>query len=135
MMSVNTRAVAAAIAASGISRRGRAALAGVVATAVTLDSGFALAHSASRNWGYPPACCRGDPMTGDCGKIPASSVTAQSEGYAIILRPGDHHKVTHQNRYFVRYDDVIPSGDDSFHICLHPTEVDGNCFFAPRNAM
>ena len=56
-------------------------------------------------------------------------------GYVIILRPGDHHKVTHQNRYFVPYDVVIPSGDDNFHICLHPTEEDENCFFAPADAM
>jgi hypothetical protein len=118
-----------------VGRRVHAVLASVLATAASLESGVALAHSASRNWGYPPACCHGDPVTGDCGKIPASAVTPQAEGYVVILRPGDHKKVTHQNRYFVPYDVVFPSGDDSFHICLHPTEEDGNCFFAPRNAM
>ena len=53
----------------------------------------------------------------------------------VILRPGDHQKVTHQNRYFVPYDVVLPSGDDNFHICLHPTEEEENCFFAPADAM
>lgn len=129
------RAVAAGFVASMVSRRGHVGLASVLATAASLESGSALAHSASRNWGYPPACCHGDPVAGDCGRIPASTVMPQAEGYVIILRPGDHNKVTRQNRYFIPYDVVIPSGDDSFHICLHPTEKDGNCFFAPRNAM
>jgi len=63
------------------------------------------------------------------------TVTPQADGYVIILRPGDHQKVTHKNRYFVPYDSVIPSGDDNFHICLHPTEEHENCFFAPSEAM
>lgn len=132
---MNTTAIAVAFFALSASRRCQAGLGSVLAAAASLESGLALAHSAGRNWGYPPACCHGDPVTGDCGKIPASAVTPQAEGYVVILRPGDHRKVTHQNRYFVPYDVVIPSGDDSFHICLHPTEEDGNCFFAPRNAM
>ncbi|WP_146767924.1 hypothetical protein [Mesorhizobium atlanticum] len=53
----------------------------------------------------------------------------------VILRPGDHQKVTHQNRYFVRYDVALPSGDDNSHICLHPTEEEEDCFFAPADAM
>ncbi|WP_027167435.1 hypothetical protein [Mesorhizobium sp. WSM3224] len=109
--------------------------AGVIATAAALEGGAALAHGPDRNWGYPSACCHGDPVTGDCGKIPAATVTPRPDGYVIILRPGDHQKVTHQNRYFVPYDVVIPSGDGNFHICLHPTEEDENCFFAPNDAM
>ncbi|PBB40201.1 hypothetical protein CK222_29580 [Mesorhizobium sp. WSM3866] len=106
-----------------------------MATAVALESGPALAHSADRTWTYPPACCHGDQVTGECAKIPATAVTPRPDGYVIILRPGDHQKVTYQDRYFVPYDVVIPSGDDNFHICLHPTEEDENCFFAPADAM
>ncbi|WP_245433108.1 hypothetical protein [Mesorhizobium sp. WSM3866] len=118
-----------------VSTRQRAGLAGLVAAAAALESGPALAHSADRAWTYPPACCHGDAVTGECGKIPASTVTPRPDGYVIVLRPGDHQKVTHQDRYFVPYDVVIPSGDDNFHICLHPTEEDENCFFAPADAM
>lgn len=110
-------------------------LAGVIATAAALEDGSASAHSAHSNWTYPPACCHGDPVTGECAKIPSTTVTPRPDGYVIILRPGDHHRVTHQDRYFVPYDAVIPSGDDNFHICLHPTEEDENCFFAPSEAM
>ena len=67
--------------------------------------------------------------------IPSLAVTPRPDGYVVILRPGDHRKVTHQNRYFVPYDVVLPSGDDHFHICLHPTEEDENRFFAPADAM
>ena len=109
--------------------------AGVIATAAALPGGVASAHDPNRNWGYPPACCHGDPVTGDCGKIPSATVTPRPDGYVIILGPGDHHKVTHRNRYFVPYDAVIPSGDDNFHICLHPTEEHENCFFAPADAI
>ena len=109
--------------------------AGVIATAAAIEGSAALAHGPDRNWGYPPACCHGDPLTGDCGKIPSSTVTPRPDGFVVILRPGDHQKVTHQNRYFVPYDVVLPSGDDNFHICLHPTEEDENCFFAPADAM
>ncbi|AZO12664.1 hypothetical protein EN817_00720 [Mesorhizobium sp. M3A.F.Ca.ET.174.01.1.1] len=106
----------------------------IVMTAI-LEPVSASAHKADGGWTYPPACCRGDRTTGDCGSIPSMTVTPEAGGYVIILRPGDHRKVTHQNRYFVPYDSVIPSGDERFHICLHPTEEHENCFFAPAEAM
>jgi hypothetical protein len=112
-----------------------ASLAGVIATAAALQNASAFAHSADSGWTYPPACCHGHLLTGECGSIPSMTVTPQADGYVIILRPGDHQKVTHKNRYFVPYDSVIPSGDDNFHICLHPTEEHENCFFAPSEAM
>jgi hypothetical protein len=112
-----------------------ASLAGVIATAAALQDVSAFAHSTGSGWTYPPACCHGDLLTGECGRIPSTTVTPQADGYVIILRPGDHQKVTHQNRYFVPYNSVIPSGDDDFHICLHPTEEHENCFFAPSEAM
>ena len=112
-----------------------ASFAGVIVTAALVEDVSVFAHSADKGWTYPPACCRGDAVAGECGSIPSITVTPQPDGYVIILRPGDHRKVTHQNRYFVPYDSVIPSGDDKFHICLHPTEEHENCFFAPAEAM
>ncbi|RWA69386.1 hypothetical protein [Mesorhizobium sp.] len=110
-------------------------LAGVIVTAAALEDGAVYAHMADSGWTYPLACCHGDQASGECQKIPSMTVTPRQDGYVVILRPGDHRKVTHQNRYFVPYDVVIPSGDDNFHICLHPTEEHENCFFAPANAM
>lgn len=112
-----------------------ASLAGVIATAAALEDVSVFAHSANSGWTYPPACCDGDPSTGECGSIPSVTVTPQPDGYVIILRPGDHRKVTHKNRYFVPYDSAIPSGDGNFHICLHPNEEHENCLFAPAEAM
>lgn len=112
-----------------------ATFAGVVVTAAELQDVSAFAHGAGSGWTYPPACCHGDSVTGECSSIPSTTVTPSEDGYVIILRPGDHRKVTRQNRYLVPYDSVIPSGDDNFHICLHPTEEHENCFFAPAEAI
>lgn len=79
----------------------RAGLAGVIATAAAMEDGSALAHSGDSAWSYPPACCHGDAITGECSRIPSSTVTPRSNGYDIILRPGDHRKVTLRNQYFV----------------------------------
>lgn len=118
-----------------VGNRRMASVAGVIVMAAVLEDVYVFAHDADRSWSYPPACCHGDMVTGECGSIPSMTVTPQADGYVIILRPGDHQKVTRQNRYFVPYDSVIPSGDDRFHICLHPTEEHENCFFAPSEAM
>jgi hypothetical protein len=91
----------------------------------------AAAHGPGTGWSYPPACCKGDPVTGDCHRIPGAAVRAGPDGYVVVLGPGDHPKVTRRERYLVPYGSTIPSGDGAFHICLHPTEHDANCFFAP----
>ncbi|WP_245464659.1 MULTISPECIES: hypothetical protein [unclassified Mesorhizobium] len=120
-----------------VAKRRMASVAGMIVMAAMLEhlSVSASAHKADSGWTYPPACCHGDPMTGECSSIPGTTVTPTPDGYVIILRPGDHRRVTHQDRYFVPYDSVIPSGDDDFHICLHPTEEHENCFFAPAETM
>ena len=73
--------------------------------------------------------------TGDCQSIPYATVTPRPNGFVVLLGPGDHNRVTHQDRYFVPYDSVLPSQDHDYHICLHPTEEDANCFFAPPDSM
>jgi hypothetical protein len=92
----------------------------------------ASAHDPGPDWTYPPACCRGDRVTGDCQKIPSGSVREDRQGFIVILQPGDHHAVTTIHRFTVPYGREIPSGDGNYHACLHPTEADMNCFFAPR---
>ena len=93
------------------------------------------AHSPGGAWRYPAACCSGDLNGGECGPIPNEAVSPEKNGFAVVLRPGDHRKVTHRNRYLVPYGDVLPSGDNRYHICLHPTEEIETCFFAPPDAI
>jgi hypothetical protein len=90
------------------------------------------AHKASTGWTYPPACCKSDEVGGDCQAIPFNDVTRGRKGYEIFLHPGDHFMATRPHHFFVPYGDELPSGDDQFHLCLHPTESDLNCFFAPE---
>jgi hypothetical protein len=53
------------------------------------------------------------------------------KGFSVFLHPGDHYLATRNHLFFVPYGDEIQSGDDDYHVCLHPTENDLNCFFAP----
>jgi hypothetical protein len=89
------------------------------------------AHTARRGWTYPPACCKGTAAGGDCQAIPHSAVKKGSRGYTVFLHPGDHRLITRQHLFFIPYGNTIPSGDENYHICLHPTEDNVNCFFAP----
>ena len=89
------------------------------------------AHQAGSGWTYPPACCKDKDVGGDCAAIPAADVRKGARGYSVTLRPGDHPLATRSHRFFIPYGDEIPSGDGEYHICLHPTEDNVNCFFAP----
>jgi len=89
------------------------------------------AHQPNEKWTYPPACCKGTEIGGDCQRIPDGQVIKRRHGYSVALYPGDHRLVTRRHRFFIPYGDEIPSGDSDFHICLHPTEDHVNCFFAP----
>jgi hypothetical protein len=103
-----------------------------IAAALFLDlSTNGNAHQPNEKWTYPPACCRGSDIGGDCQSIPDGQVTKGKHGYSVILHPGDHWLATREHRFFIPYGDEIPSGDGDFHICLHPTEEHVNCFFAP----
>lgn len=108
---------------------------GVVVVLTLLTPAPALAHQARSNWTYPPACCQGNGLGGDCQAISGKTVREHGGGWVVVLRPGDHHKVTHLNRYFVPYGSQITSGDGEYHICLYPTEDHANCFFVPPDAM
>lgn len=114
-----------------MTRRSLSRSAGAIAGLTGLLAGPGAAHGPDTGWTYPPACCRGDAVMGDCHRIPATAVRAGPGGYVVVLAPGDHPKVTRPGRHHVPYASTIPSGDGSFHICLHPTEHDANCFFAP----
>ena len=89
------------------------------------------AHQPNEKWTYPPACCRGTEIGGDCQRLPDGRVAKQRHGYSVLLYPGDHPLTSKQHRFFIPYGNEMPSGDGDFHICLHPTEDHVNCFFAP----
>lgn len=91
----------------------------------------ATAHDTESGWTYPPACCRGDNERGDCQEVPNTNVSTAPDGFTVLLSPGDHHLVKKRHVFRIPYGATIPSGDSHFHICLHPTEDDVNCFFAP----
>lgn len=90
------------------------------------------AHKAPSGWAYPPACCNGRQTGGDCQAIPSDDVSENRDGYSILIRPGDHFLATKPHRFFVPYGNELPSGDGDYHVCLHTTESDLNCFFAPK---
>ncbi|KAB2697711.1 hypothetical protein CFBP6624_24715 (plasmid) [Agrobacterium tumefaciens] len=93
------------------------------------------AHQASSTWAYPPACCKGSEVGGDCHRLPGSNVKKGPDGFSVLVNPGDHPLVTKPHRFLIPYGQEIPSGDRDFHICLHPTEDHMNCFFAPPDGV
>lgn len=108
----------------------------LVAAVVLFGLAFhGFAHQTSSGWTYPPACCKGYDVGGDCERIPDTDVTKGPLGFSVLLHPGDHHLVTRSQLFLISYGDEIPSGDGHFHICLHPTEDHVNCFFAPRESV
>lgn len=104
-----------------------------VATALVLaiNHDQAQAHGADTGWTYPPACCGGDPIEGDCQRIPYAAVKTRLNGFVVTLYPGDHCQITRRQTFLIPYGNEIASGERDYHICLHPTKRDANCFFAP----
>ncbi|MBY2936179.1 hypothetical protein ELH75_36050 [Rhizobium leguminosarum] len=92
------------------------------------------AHEAKSGWTYPPACCKAQGLDGDCEAIPTQDISRGPRGFSVLLHAGDHHLVTKPHLFFIPYGDEIPSGDGRYHICLHPTENDVNCFFSPPDS-
>ncbi|EJC77688.1 hypothetical protein Rleg10DRAFT_6400 [Rhizobium leguminosarum bv. trifolii WSM2012] len=108
----------------------------------------AYAHMAAGGWTYPPECCNGNEVDGDCQAIPSSDVTKGRLGFSIQLHPGHHHLVTRNQLLLIPYGTEIPSRDHDYHICLQPTDDrseaagigrDGkyrvNCFFVPPDGV
>ena len=105
----------------------------VVGTAllVAIHHDQAKAHEADTGWTYPPECCKGDGLNGECARIPNRSVKKGPRGFLVVLGPGDHQRVMRRELFLIPYGDELPSGDSNFHICLHPTGGVVYCFFAP----
>ncbi|MGO7632675.1 hypothetical protein [Rhizobium leguminosarum] len=92
------------------------------------------AHEAKSGWTYPPACCKAQGLMGDCEAIPTQDISRGPRGFSVFLHAGDHHLATQPHLFFIPYGNEIPSGDGRYHICLHPTENDVNCFFSPPDS-
>lgn len=89
------------------------------------------AHKAPSGFDYPASCCSGDKSIGDCQMISANVVRETPEGYAVVLLPGDHRRVTRSQSFRIPYGQQITSPDGNYHICLYPNEAVVFCFFAP----
>ncbi|MBP2238644.1 hypothetical protein J2Z31_005185 [Sinorhizobium kostiense] len=61
------------------------------------------AHQASSGWTYPPACCKGNDVGGDCHAIPGSGVSKGRRGSSVVLNPEDHHLATKPHSFFIPY--------------------------------
>jgi hypothetical protein len=88
-------------------------------------------HQSHTGMVFPPWCCNGNHITGDCSEIAAATVRVGQGGYIVTLNPGDHRKVTEPQSFTIPQDKVRPSNDGRFYICLYPTQKDARCFFAP----
>lgn len=102
-----------------------------------LISALLITPASAHNW-YASWCCNGDAHTGDCQEIPSEAVTPIEGGWRVILRPGDHRKVTKTQVYFVPYKNeekyspkVRQSQDNQFHACLFPSEETLRCLYVP----
>lgn len=89
------------------------------------------AHNAPTGWAFDTWCCNGNGVTGDCQRIPASSVNPAVGGYRITLRPGDHGMVTRPHVFDWPQSKVRLAPDGFYYACLYPTENTLRCFYAP----
>ncbi|MDP9813833.1 hypothetical protein J2W42_006709 [Rhizobium tibeticum] len=107
----------------------------IIAFTAALAADGSSAHDAPSGWSYPLACCKSSAVGGDCEAVPDGRVTKGRRGFRVIIHPGDHHLATHNHLFVIPYGDEMPSGDKDYHIRLHPTERDVNCFFAPPDGV
>jgi hypothetical protein len=108
-------------------------LVGSVVVAIALFPAIhqAQAHEAGTGWTYPPECCKGDALSGECQRIPNRSVEKGPRGFLVALGRGDHPRVMWPELFLIPCGDELPSGDSNFHICLHSMGGVVYCFFAP----
>lgn len=88
-------------------------------------------HEAPSGWSYDPWCCSGNQVAGDCQEIPTTSVKPIPGGYQITLDVGDHRLVSRLHVFQIPQAETRDSPDGRFHACLHPTEDNLRCFYAP----
>lgn len=108
---------------------------GISFTVASLVAGASLGHDADGGWSYPMACCKGTMIGGDCQVVPSNRVARSKRGFSVTINPGDHPLATRSHEFFIPYGNEMPSGNKHYHICLHPTEDDVNCFFAPPDGV
>lgn len=100
-------------------------IAGLIAL---LISDIAHGHTAPSGWDYDHYCCHGN----DCAVIKPNTVNAQSDGYHVNLKPGDHPLITEPMSYVIPYRDVKESKDDDYHFCIwSQNSPNARCFYAP----
>ena len=94
-----------------------------------------VAHLAVSGWSYPAKCC----SDFDCAEIATENVTPTTQGYELLLMPGDHHFIKVGMRFKIDYADVRvkDSPDGKYHLCLskpmvlRPWSTRIICFFRP----
>ena len=91
----------------------------------------AMAHDAASDWQYEQYCCNGNDHTGDCQRIPSTTVRIVRGGFLVTLAPGDHRLATRRHIFHLSQETVRRSQDGEYHLCLYPTEDTPRCFYAP----
>lgn len=110
----------------------RAALtAAFLAAAGLLAAG---AHEAPSGWPYPPSCCHGTAVGGDCQMIPREAVRIGPAGYEVTLTPIDHPMVERRIHFTVPYGSERPAPDGEYHVCIKQIEPWWRCFFAGQGS-
>lgn len=113
------------------------ALAGTAVCAILFAAaglGPASAHQAPSGWTYPRECCSD---TQDCQTIRASDVSEDKDGYIVTLKPGEHRHAPDGGTFYMLDNQVKPSGDDEYHVCIHEyTNGPGAiCLYIPPQGM
>ncbi len=94
----------------------------------------ARAHQAPSGWTYPVECCSD---TQDCQTISGSDVTSDEDGYIVTLAPGEHRHAPEGGTFYMLDNQIKPSGDDNFHVCIHEyTNGPGAiCLYIPQQGL
>ena len=87
----------------------------------------------AHSW-YDGDCCSGK----DCAQIELSNVKWTTEGWHVVIEPGQHPMVTRGLDVVVPFgsEDIKPSQDQHFHACISPGTPDHReefllCLYVP----
>ncbi|MCX8003370.1 MAG: hypothetical protein N2688_00180 [Burkholderiaceae bacterium] len=100
----------------------------LLTAALLLLAWAASAHQAPSGWEYGRECC----SNRDCAPVPAPRVTP--EGLVFHLPAGSHPAAARQPLTVVvphRHPGIHPSGDDRWHLCVHPELRAFYCAYRP----